>query len=155
MLKSLSMSEKYPFEVPVEKPLPNPETKAIHNAQVRKQVTAPLVLSILALAVLVFVLIRNNIGNVQVWAQISTIFLIILTMGFGIIIIMLMGTFVYGMFQLLRNLPPYTRSIQDAVEKIEKQVEAGALVSIKPILKIQEFSSQINNFFQSFSRKKD
>jgi hypothetical protein len=155
MLKSVIMSEKYPFEIPKEIPVPNPVTTAFHKRDVRKQITIPLVISILSIVAIVFLFINRNIGSAEVWAQISMIFLSLFSMVVAVVPIVLMIAFIIGMHNLLKNLPPYTRSVQDAVEKISEQVKTGAAVSIKPILKIQEFTTQMNNLFGSFSKKKD
>lgn len=148
------MSEEYPFESQKEKRLPNPETQALHKKETRKEIYLPFVLSLIGLAIFVLILITKQIGSVEVWSDISMIFLTIISLGIGVVILMLVVSLVFGMYHLIKNIPPYTRSIQDAVKQIENQVRNGAKVSIQPILKIQEFTKQMNDIFNIKSGSK-
>lgn len=149
------MSNQYPFELPEKILAHNPKTKASHKAEVKRHISFPLILSILILVIVIYLMIDNRIGSVEKWSQISTIFLSSIALFIGLFVIVLLFSIIFGMYQLLRNLPRFTKSAQDAVHKVEKQLIRGAQLSVAPIKKIQNFTSQITNFFGSFSKKKE
>ncbi len=124
-------------------PKPNPVTQAEHRRQMIRQVTWPLVTAILLVVGLAAALIYNQVGTVERWSQIATLFILLPAMLIGLILLGILAGIVFGLSQLLRFLPPYARLTQDAVEKVSRQIKAGAEISTKPINQIRRFIATI------------
>jgi hypothetical protein len=123
---------------------PNPETRASHKREFGKQVLLPLGLFLLVSAGAVTAAVYFQVGSVERWSQIASIFLMLFWMLLGLILLVILGGLVYVVSKLLQLLPPYTRIAQDGIETIRKQVEAGMDITAKPVLKIQSFLAVID-----------
>jgi hypothetical protein len=123
---------------------PNPVTRAAHKKEFGTQVVLPLVLFLLSFAGAAWALIYYEVGSIARWSQVATIFLVIFWMVVGLIILSLLGALVYLVSRLLQLLPMYTRMAQDGIETIKHQVETGADITVKPVIKIQSFLAVID-----------
>lgn len=128
-------------------PKPNPVTQAAHRREVLRQVTIPFVFFLLAIVVLIGVLVTNGIGTAESWAQISTIFLILPLLILALIALGIVGAAVYAITQLLSLLPPYARLTQQAITRLEEQIESGADISVEPLLQIKSFLAMADTLF--------
>jgi len=139
-----AMSEILPSKRPALPP-PNPVTQRAHRRQILRQVTLPL-LFVVALAVTgIWIATTQQIGGVARWAEISAIFVILPLLIVTLIPLVLAVVVIYGIQQVLKSLPPYTRKTQLAIERIQRQIKSGADISIKPILQIQGFLAVITS----------
>lgn len=134
-------------EKKVNLPEPNPVTRASHRREFSRQVIVPLVLFLLVSIALTVVFVLNDIGTVEAWSQIATIILVSLWLLGGLILLVLVGALVYMVSYVLKVLPPYTRSAQDAIETVKIQVEKGADITAKPVIQIQSYLAMINAIF--------
>lgn len=124
-------------------PKPNPVTQAEHRRQMIRQVTWPLVITILFVVGLTAVLIYNQVGTVERWSQIAAIFITLPALLIGLILLGILAGIAFGLGQLLRFLPPYARLTQEALEKVGRQIKAGAEISAKPVNQIRRFIATI------------
>jgi hypothetical protein len=123
---------------------PNPETRASHKREFSKQVLLPLGLFLLISAGVVTAAVYFQVGGVERWSQIASIFLMIFWMLLGLILLVILGGLVYVVSKIMQLLPPYTRIAQDGIETIRKQVEAGTDITVQPVIKIQSFLAVID-----------
>lgn len=123
---------------------PNPETRASHKREFGKQVVLPLGLFLFISAGVTAAAVYFQVGSVERWSQIASIFLMIFWMLLGLILLVILGGLVYVVSKLLQLLPPYTRIAQDGIETIRKQVETGTDITVKPVIKIQGFLAVID-----------
>jgi hypothetical protein len=123
---------------------PNPETRASHKREFGRQVLLPLGLFLLISAGAVAAAVYFQVGSVERWSQIASIFLMIFWMLLGLILLVILGGLVFVVSKLLHLLPPYTRIAQDGIETIRTQVEAGTDITVKPVIKIQSFLAVID-----------
>jgi predicted PurR-regulated permease PerM len=122
-----------------ELPIPRPERESMikHRRQVRQQIILPFIIAILliaALAVLVGIATFSWGGDVARWAQISTIWLVIPLMIFGLIILALFAGIVYGLAELLKVTPRYTGIAQNYVIAFKYRIQYYADQIIEPVL---------------------
>jgi len=127
-------------------PVPHPERESIskHRRQVRQQIILPFVLAIVfivALAVLVGIATFSWGGDVARWAQISTIWLVVPMMFFGLIILALFSGLVYGLMRLLKVTPHYTGIAQNYVLAFKYRIQYYADQLIEPVLTIKSWLS--------------
>lgn len=141
MLKYLHMDEI--TDLQKWKRPPNPETKSAHKKEFRRQVLLPLGIFLLLGVIAAGLLIYFGVGTVERWSQVATIFLVIFWMLIGLILLVISVGLVFLVSRLLQLLPPYTRLAQDGIETIKQQVESGADVTVKPVIKIQSFLAVI------------
>ena len=128
----------------LQKRPPNPKTRAAHKKEFGKQVLLPFSLFIILSIGICAVLISYNVGTTERWAQIASIFLISLWMLLGIILLALLVGLIYLIGRTLQLIPPYTRLAQDGIETIKRQVETGADITAKPVIKIKSFLAVID-----------
>lgn len=123
---------------------PNPETQARHKKQFRIQVLLPLALFLILCLGITAALYYFKIGSVEQWSHIASIMLIVFWMILGLILLVVLVALVFLVTKLLQLIPPYTRRAQEGIETVKQQVEAGADITVKPVLKIQSFLAVIN-----------
>jgi len=125
----------------------------------RKQVWTQILLPILC-AVLVFVVViilttmatfRNN-GDVDRWAAISTIWLILPVMIAGLILLILIIALIYLMVRVLNLIPPYSFQVQRFVYRIESGVKHFAEMFRKPVLALQELARFASAYIEKFRK---
>jgi hypothetical protein len=142
MLKYMHMDEKRDLQIRARPP--NPETRAAHRKEFRKQILLPFFLVILITLIVVGVLIYFGVGSVERWSQIASIFLIMFWMVIGLLALTITAVMIILISRLLVLLPPYTRIAQDGIETVKRQVEAGTDITVQPVIKIQSFLAVID-----------
>ena len=130
------------------RPEPNPVTIAAHRRQVLWQITLPVtvVVALVLLAVVGVVLagIRGS-GETSLWADISVIWLIIPMLFLTIIFIVATAAMVYLLVQVLRNLPPYSRQMQDIMALVSRRVRQYSDAAVEPFLRWHSFSASVRS----------
>ena len=127
----------------------------------RKQIWTQILLPILA-AVLVFIAViimtsmatfRGN-GDVDLWAAISTIWLILPVLFAGLIFLILLIAMIYLMAWLTALIPPYSFQGQQIVHRIEEGIKRIAQMVRKPKLAIQELVTLIKAYTVKFQERR-
>ena len=145
MLKWLPMN-KDSLPTPVrELPDPNPITRRKHLREVLWQITAPFGLGFVLLCVGATLVTINAIAPVGLWAEISTIFLIIPILLLSLIPLAIIIALAYGIMLLIPLLPPYTRLVQDAIRKVGAYARRWSDMAVEPILLSQSLSARVRS----------
>jgi hypothetical protein len=116
----------------------NPVTHQKHRQEVLWQITLPLLLglaSVLAAAILVVIASFQGGEQASVWADISTVWLIIPLLFATLIFLALTAALAFGVTMLLRRLPPYARLVQDFFKTVSYQVRRYSNKAVEPVLK--------------------
>jgi hypothetical protein len=130
--------------------LRNPITHKFHRRETIWQIIAPLVVGIsiiLGLGIWAIVTVAQG-GDVSQAADTSLIFLLIPVLILSLIPLALLGGLVYGMFRLLKILPPKFYLVQGLFLKVQERVKQGADIAVEPILRI----NSIGAGWQTFKR---
>lgn len=136
-------------------PQPVHESYLKHRKQVVWQVILPVVLTsllIVALIVLINIATFNQGGDVERWAAISTIWIVIPIMVGMLIFLALMVGLVYLMKKLLGVTPTYTGMAQDYVHIGASYVRRALDAIVEPVLKLNGILASINAFFEKMKQ---
>ncbi len=113
----------------------------MHRNQVAWQVIVPVILAALVLvAATVWVSVatfRSN-GDVDRWAAISTIWLVLPVMLGALIVLVALVAIAWGLGWLAGFIPPYTYKAQVFVAQVEAGVKRGAEFARRPLLIVPE-----------------
>jgi predicted membrane protein len=119
----------------------NPVTQRAHSRQVLWQITLPFSLVVLLAVFLAVLASLSQPETASRFADISLIFLIIPTMIVAFIFLAIFAASAYGVFRLLKIIPPFARSVQDFFVRIEERVRSIADASVEPVLRVRGFSA--------------
>ena len=122
-----------------------------HRKQMMRQVLLPVVLSALALVgMIVWISIATfkQGGDVERWAAVSTIWVIIPMLLGGLVVLAILCALIYGMARLLNATPYYTGIAQEYVILARGYIVRGADMAVKPILKLNEWLQTAKAFFE-------
>lgn len=136
-------------------PQPVHESYLKHRKQVVWQVILPVVLTsllIVALIMLINIATFNQGGDVERWAAISTIWIVIPIMVGMLIFLALMVGLVYLMKKLLGVTPTYTGMAQDYVHIGASYVRRALDAIVEPVLKLNGILASINAFFEKMKQ---
>ena len=132
-------------------PQPIHESYLKHRRQLIWQIILPIVLTSLLFVVLI-VLINiatfNQGGDVDRWAAISTIWIVIPIMIGLLILIALLGGLVYLLQRLLNITPTYTGLAQDYVYIAEGYIKRALEAIVKPVIQLNGILASIIAFFE-------
>ena len=121
-----------------------------HRRELWRQILFPVILAGLALALLVALIAVATFqrgGDVERWAAISTIWIVIPVIIVTLVFLILLGAMIYGMAQLLKWIPPYSGLAQRYVWRAQGYIQRGADMVVRPILGLEGFLSTVRNFF--------
>lgn len=109
-------------------PIPRPDRVSYlkHKRETTRQILLPVILSsilILALFVLVAYSTFTPSGDVERWAAISTIWIVIPLMFFLLIFLGILVALIYGLQRLLKVTPDYTGLAQEYVLMITTKIQ--------------------------------
>ena len=129
-----------------ETPAKNLATQQKHQHEVFWQITFPLIVGGLLLAVvciLPFNVVFGQGGEVGTWRDISLIWIILPLMVIALIPLALIGGLVYGVTRLLGITPGYMLQLQAIFEKIAATTEQISQKTRLPFDKIRAVSRRI------------
>ena len=111
-----------------------------HRRQFWLQIFLPLIVAVLlmlAVAVITSVAAFGQNGDAPRWAAISTIWLVIPVMFFGLVLLAILGGLVYLLARTLQVLPPYTSKAQYYVDRGTSEVKRFSDMAAEPVLFIE------------------
>ena len=110
-----------------------------HRRQFWLQIFLPIILAVLAIIVVSVLagVAAFGQGDAPRWAAISTIWLVIPVMFFGLIFLAILLGFVYMMVRALQGLPPYTSKAQYYVNRGSSEVKRFSDMAARPVLFIE------------------
>jgi hypothetical protein len=123
-----------PFGLKKRYPITGEEVKAAWIRKVRWQIYFPLGLGIIAVGLLIGLLWLSQSGEASVWADISLILLIALTIIFGFVglVVIVMG--VIGVIYLTRVIPPPFDRTREAAFDAQATVSQASKAATKPVI---------------------
>lgn len=125
-------------------PEPNPATQAAHRREVAWQVMIPFIGALVIFIGIVVALVGTGVGTVEQWAQIAVIFMSFFGLALGLVVLAVLVVLFFVITQVLKLLPPYARVAQDAIMQIDRQIKAGADISVKPVIEVQRFLAMVD-----------
>ena len=131
-------------------PKPVHESYLKHRKDLVWKIILPVVLSALlciGLVVLINIATFRDGGDVQRWADISTMWIAGPIMLLLLVFLALLGGIIYLLLRLLNITPNYTALVQDFFYKIEGYVKRGADAAAWPVISIGAIGASISRFF--------
>ena len=122
----------------------------LHRRQLWTQILIPILVVVLVLVALIFIISVSTFragGEVERWAAISTIWIVIPIMAAGLLALIVFGALIYGMTRLLSFIPPYTGHFQKIVWRVEGYVRRGADMAVKPVYAVEEAAATVKRLF--------
>ncbi len=124
----------------------NPKTHAAHRREVFWQIILPLLAGILLILAAVGAIIFSAlqpVTDVERWAGVSLIWLILPTLFFAFLFLVLLAALVYGISYLLHMIPGYALLVQLFFEQVKDKVGRVLNASVEPILRINSIWAAI------------
>ena len=121
-----------------------------HRRQFWLQIFLPMIMAILlifALAILAGIAAFGGSGDSARWAAISTIWLVIPVMFFGLILLALLGGLVYLLARTLQVIPPYTSKAQYYVNRGASEARRFSDMAAQPVLLFEGIKASLKAFF--------
>ncbi len=134
------MDEKPKFILPER----NPKTHAAHRKQVRWQITLPLVIGCLIIALASAGVIWSAVDanpDLSRWSDISLMWLILPALFLALIPLAVVGGLTFLVSKLLGVLPGYTRLVQDAFVNLESKMLKVSDALVAPSLKLKSWAA--------------
>ena len=138
-------------------PQPVHESYKRHRKELMWQIILPVALTsllLIALIVLISVATFRNNGDVDRWAAVSTIWIVIPIMIGLLIFTALLGGLVYLMMRLLNITPTYTGLAQDYVYIAQGYIKRAAEAIVQPVLQLNGILAGILTFFEKINPNK-
>jgi len=105
------------------------------------------VLLIIAIAVITSMATFGPNGRSPVWAAISTIWLVIPVMIFGLIFLIILAGLIYLLARTLDVIPPYSSQAQYYVDRASSEAKRFSDMAAKPVFFIGDIVARIQAFF--------
>jgi len=121
-----------------------------HRREVQTKIIAPMLIAVLlmiAVCALIGVATFRDNGDVERWAAISTIWIVIPWMFVGLIALVLLAAMVYGMARLLQVIPPYTGYAQKMIWRVQGYIKRGADMIVQPVLSLDGITATLKRLF--------
>jgi len=115
-----------------------------YRRKVFLQIYLPLFLILIAVGVLVGSLWVTESGSASAWADLSLVMLIIPALIVGLILLIFLAAFVYGIWYLIGIIPEPMRQLQDIVKKVAASTERYTNLAAKPVIIPRALSSGIS-----------
>jgi hypothetical protein len=125
-------------------------TVRTHKRQFIWQILLPMILVVLlGLTAGGFVIAGSlaGAGQLRVWADVSTIWLIAPMMVFALLFAVVLGALIYGIARLLKVTPRYTGKAQFYVALAAAGTRKVADGATKPVVWIRQLEATIKSFF--------
>ena len=120
-----------------------------HRRQFWLQIFLPMILAVLliiAVAAITGVAAFDQ-GDSPRWAAISTIWLVIPVMFFGLVVLALLLGLVYLLARTLNIVPPYSSQAQYYVNRASSEVKRFSDLAAKPVLFIEGITASLKAIF--------
>jgi FtsH-binding integral membrane protein len=121
-----------------------------HRRQFWLQIFLPMLVTILiiiAVAVLTGLAAFGENGDSPRWAAISTIWLVIPVMIFGLVFLAILAGLIYLLARGLKVIPPYSSKAQYYVNRATSEVQRFSDMASKPVLFIEGIKASLKAFF--------
>ena len=125
-----------------------------HRRQFWTQIFLPMIVAVLliiAVAVITGLTAFGANDRSPIWAAISTIWLVIPVMFFGLIFLVLLVSLVYLLARTLQILPPYTSKAQYYVDRGATEAKRFSDMAAKPVIFIEGIMASLKAIFGQIS----
>ena len=123
-----------------------------HRRQFWLQIFLPMILAVLFIIIVVAVIsgvgASGQNGEIPRWAAITTIWLIILIMFFGLLLLVILSGLIYLLARTLNILPPYSSQAQYYVNRGASEVKRYSDMAAKPVLFIEGIIASLKAIFR-------
>lgn len=131
----------------------NPVTQRAHGRQTMWQIVLPLIIGALVAIALGVLAGLAGADRTSRWADISLIFMIIPAMLVSLLFVVLSVGLNYGLFRVLKFVPPFARRVQDVFGRAEQRIRTGADMAVEPILRAQSLLAAARSLRHQFRMK--
>jgi predicted PurR-regulated permease PerM len=134
-------------------PVPRPDRASYlkHKRETNRQILLPIILSVL-LMIGMFVLVAYSTfaanGDVERWAAVSTIWLVIPWMITLVVVMSVLWGAVYGLQRLLNITPEYTGTAQEIVLRINARAQQYAKEVTDRVIRFRAWVDTLQSFFK-------
>ena len=121
-----------------------------HRRQFWLQIFLPMLLAVLliiAVAILTGLAAFGENGDLPRWAAISTIWLVIPVMIFGLLFLVLLAGLVYLLARALKVMPPYSSKAQYYVNRAASEIKRFSDMAAKPVLFLEGIIASLKAIF--------
>lgn len=121
-----------------------------HRRQFWLQIFLPMILTVLlifAVATLTTLAAFGGSGDAPRWAAISTIWLVIPIMLFGLLVLTILVGLVYVMARGLKEIPTYTSQAQQQVNRAKRAIKHYSDTAAKPVFFIEGITASLKAIF--------
>ncbi len=121
-----------------------------HRRQLWLQILLPFLITVvlvIAAAVLASLAAFSESGDSPRWAAISTIWLVIPWMGFGLLLLTLLTALVYLLARALQIIPSYSAKAQYYVRRAAGQIQRASDLAVQPVLFLEGMTASVKAFF--------
>jgi len=122
-----------------------------HRRQLWRQVILPLSLAallVVAVAALAGLAAFGEGDDSPRWAAISTIWLVIPLMGFGLLFLVILVGLIYLLARALQVTPPYSAKAQYYVNRAASETRRISDLAVKPILFLEGLFASLKTLFR-------
>lgn len=122
-----------------------------HRRQFWTQIFLPMILAVLliiAVAVITGMTAFGANDNSPIWAAISTIWLVIPVMFFGLVFLIILAGLVFLLVQTLQVLPTYTSKAQYYINRGTSEAKRFSDMATKPVLFIGGIVASLKTIFK-------
>ena len=163
MLKYNPMSSKqdYPPELSEavgtehKLPKPNPVTKKRHNQDMVWQVYAPLSVGVILVLLLMILTISSTNYAIRKGADVSIIWLIAPVLVISLIILAINAAAIFGIAQLIKVLPGYSRIVLDYFILAGMHVNKLGDRMVAPVFRVRTFNASLRQVGRSIRPKRE
>ncbi len=113
----------------------NEVTRTFHRREVFWQVTVPFGVGLLLILALAGGVFFAGVRDTSLWADVSTIWLLLPVIFLALIPLVLLVLFIYGVTWLVIHLPVYTFIVQQAFRQVESRIQDIADRVVEPALR--------------------
>ena len=128
----------------------------LHRKQLWTQILLPILAAVLVFITVIIISIatfRGN-GNVDRWAAISTIWLVLPVILVGIVFFFFLIAMIYLMARLTALIPPYSFQAQQIIHRIEEGIQRTAHMVRKPKLAFNELVKLFKVYITRFQERR-
>ncbi len=115
----------------------NEVTRTFHRREVFWQVTVPFGVGLLLILALAGGIFFTGTRDTSLWADVSTIWLLLPVIFLALIPLVFLVLFIYGVTWLVINLPVYAFMVQQAFRQVESRVQDVADRAVEPALRVR------------------
>jgi uncharacterized protein involved in cysteine biosynthesis len=129
----------------------------LHRKQLWMQILLPILIAVLVFAAVIIVTslaaFHAN-GDVDRWAAISTIWLVLPVIFVGLVLLILLIAMIYLMARVTTLIPPYSYQAQRIVYRFEAGIKRSAEMVRKPVLALQELAALVKKYIVKFQERR-